>query len=287
VTLLILGSSLALDISSDLTDDVASVSRYKYSDFTSNLQTPISAQQREKFMSHCRRRKAREPVQYILGTWQFFTHTFYCKQPTLIPRPETEELVDYILKISKIHGVRAPRILDVGSGSGVIGITLASFLKGAVVTALDSSPQAVSLSQPNAVKILGTGNLYTCRAKSFQEFVADCKNDQALAQFDLVVSNPPYIPSKDVDFLQDEVRLFEDRRALDGGTVGLDLIHQLVSEVPSLLLREGGSCNEMWLEVDPSHPAIIKNMVDSNVVPWGGAEVFKDLNGLDRFVRLV
>jgi release factor glutamine methyltransferase len=261
--------------------------RYKYSDFIGSQQKHLSTNQLQLFESYCGRRLQREPVQYILGDWDFFGNTFICRAPTLIPRPETEELIENILQSTKLSDIRKPNILDVGCGSGVIGITLAAQLPEATVTAIDLSSEAVALSVLNVRGILGDAELqrYKCLHQSFDEFVNHCRKIGEWPEFDLIVSNPPYIPSIQIPGLQQEILGFEDMRALDGGPDGMDIIRQLLQR-SSDLFRANGKCNEMWLEVDPSHPEQIRDMCRSPDSKFAYLSGITDLNGLNRFARL-
>lgn len=230
----------------------------RYSDFQRNLNRLVTREEAKVFEDFCTKRAGHVPVQYIIGNWDFYGMTFLCKPPILIPRPETEELVEKVL--DAVHGLRSlPKIsiLDVGAGSGVIGITLAAHLPNAQVVALDVNPQAVALANENADRLLPAGDRarYSCVHTSFQDYAVHRRS--LPEKFDLIVSNPPYIPAGDMPTLQEEVRRYEDHVALNGGPDGLEIIHQLIASAPDLL-SEGGT-KQLWMETDPSHPPLLED----------------------------
>lgn len=268
---------------------------YKLSDFCSNLDRKLTNQELKIFKAHLAKRLDRTPVQYIIGNWDFHGLQFLCEPPVLIPRPETEELVDYVIASRILQDIPA-RILDVGAGSGVIGITLLTKLPGSSCMSIDINPTAVSLANANAAIILGSdhSHRYQCINSSFVNFV-----ESTAERFDIVVSNPPYIPTADIAGLEPEVRIFEDSQALDGGSDGLDIIRELIMK-SSVLLRSDGP-RELWMEVSDTHPALLEELLISSstgAVFSGGAEEFAvltesltlesitDIFGNPRFVRL-
>jgi release factor glutamine methyltransferase len=207
---------------------------FKFSDFQRSQQTRLTQRQLLNFDSYIERRAGREPVQYIVGNWDFYGHNFACKSPILIPRPETEELVELVLNESPLRQLESAHILDIGTGTGAIGISLLHALRRARCTAIDINPDAVALARENSRAILGISqdHRFVTNCSSFAEFIAQKENH---AQFDIIVSNPPYIPISDLSTLEPEVIQFEDRRALDGGHDGLQLIVDIIQHAPSLL----------------------------------------------------
>ena len=178
-------------------------------------------------------------------------------------RPETEELVDLVLDW---WGNDAATFADVGCGSGCLGLALLNKLpEGSSCTAIDISEEAVSLSTRNAEK-LGLSSVYDASRRSASELAG---------AFDFIVSNPPYIPSRDLQGLDAEVVDFEDPRALDGGADGLVVARQLLERAP-LVLR--GDRRSVWLELDETGPALLK--------PSFACESFVDLAGKERFARV-
>jgi len=174
-----------------------------------------------------KRRGAREPLQHILGTAEFHGRTFACDKRALIPRPETEQLVEIALEMVK--GKTSPKILDVGTGSGVIAITLALELTATEVHAIDFSTDALVLAAENTARHGLADRVRFHQADLFPS--GDTK-------FDLIVANLPYIPAAEIAALSPEVR-HDPLAALDGGPDGLDLIRRLIDTAPERLTPGG------------------------------------------------
>ena len=193
------------------------------------LQTPLSPDIQSAVEEALGRRLRREPLQHITGSTGFYGRDFAVDHRVLIPRPETEILVERV--ISHFSGVQRPlRLLDVGTGSGIIAITLACELSHASVDAVDISLEAIGVAQTNT------------RLHRVEDRVNLVHADLGTAfgrAYDSVVANLPYIPTRDWAYLQPEVRLWEPARALDGGTDGLALVRRLCTQAPSLLLPGG------------------------------------------------
>jgi release factor glutamine methyltransferase len=306
---------------------------YKRSDFERNLDKQLTALEVAEYTKMCEQRMRHTPVQYIIGNWDFYGMTLTCRPPILIPRPETEELVENILNTGILQKLKAPRILDVGAGTGAVGLALATQLPNAFCCAIDINAEAVQLATENAKSILGSkhSDRYQCVHADFRSFVSafaeHCKSTankgtasedggaRMYQPFDVIVSNPPYIPRARISTLQPEIRDFENPRALDGGLDGLDIVRDLVYLAPTLLGSNSveNAGREMWLEVSEEHPAMIEEWMRTSygadkekfLRDWqsahggagGSAEVFsgreasfvsglKDLGGNPRFVRL-
>jgi release factor glutamine methyltransferase len=170
-----------------------------------------------------------EPVQYVLGETEFFGLPFAVSPAVLIPRPETELLVETAAEWLRERGGRGLRILDVGTGSGCIAITLAKLFPASEITALDISPAALEVAEGNARR-----NGVAVRFLESDLFSA-VKGET----FDLVASNPPYIASAECGTLSPTVRDFEPRLALDGGKDGLAVVSRLAAEVRQILRLPG------------------------------------------------
>jgi release factor glutamine methyltransferase len=183
------------------------------------------------FQSAIARRAAREPVAYITGAREFYGRPFRITPDVLIPRPETEIVVDETLGIlaGRPRG-SSPRIADVGTGSGCLAVTLALEVPGAHVIAIDVSEPALRVAHDNAVAL---------GAAECLEFWRGAYLPRGLPPFDLIVSNPPYVAEADRDSLPLEVRDFEPPRALYGGPDGLDVIRGLVHEAAATLNHGG------------------------------------------------
>ena len=254
------------------------------------LSRPLDAHERDAFEAMCSRRLARVPVQYILGDWDFHELTLRLEPPILIPRPETEELVQHVLGALRDSAeaaagsetlARQQHVLDVGCGSGAIGLALLHQLRGARCTAVDVSAQAAALAARNAEE-LGLAARYAVHCAPVDQFAAEIR----APAFDLLVANPPYIPEADMAALAPEVARYEDRRALCGGADGLDIVRQIVAAAP-LLLRPDGT-RAIWLEVDPSHPAALERWLVSEAPELRVrlCRTLRDAGGLERFCEL-
>ncbi|MEX1111801.1 MAG: peptide chain release factor N(5)-glutamine methyltransferase [Chthoniobacterales bacterium] len=174
-----------------------------------------------------KRRGAREPLQHALGTAEFHGRTFTCDKRGLVPRPETEQLVELALEMTKDKPAAA--ILDIGTGSGVIALTVALELPAAAIHATDLSPAALALAAENAER------------HSLNERITFHQADllpPGDTRFDLIIANLPYIPADEIASLSPEVR-HDPTSALDGGPDGLDLIRRLIDTAPDRLTPRG------------------------------------------------
>ena len=222
----------------------------------------------DQFREVVERRATGEPLQYITGTQDFFGREFRVTPDVLIPRPETELLVEAALEVNN------PRTLicDVGTGSGCIALTLLCELDHARAVALDKSPAALKIAKFNAQK-LGVTN----RA----EFVvSDCFDSLDQHEFDLIVSNPPYVSVGVLEGLQREVRDHEPLIALSPGADGLRIIRRLVHESPKFLKQNG----HLIMEIGFDQGEAVQKLVDNEV--WELLEVRPDLQCIPRIVLL-
>jgi release factor glutamine methyltransferase len=174
---------------------------------------------------------AGEPVQYVVGRWEFRGHPLIADRRALIPRPETEQLVQLVLDDRALWQSPTPRIVDIGTGSGCIAVSLAKERPQGRYLATDVSPDALALAKENAV-LNGVGDRIAFAPGELSDLLDP-------ATVDAIVSNPPYIPSAVVDGLAPTVRDFEPRVALDGGEDGMDILRQIAEEA-TLALRNGG-----------------------------------------------
>jgi release factor glutamine methyltransferase len=186
-----------------------------------NFDRPLNEAELALYRAMVVRRARREPLQYILGTQEFLGLDFEVNPAVLIPRHDTETLVLEGIKRCRCDG----KILDIGVGSGCIGVALAKNLPGATVCGVDFSESALELTSRNAEKHGVIVNL--APGSLFEPYEGEL--------FDLIVSNPPYIPSAEIASLQPEVRDFEPRAALDGGEDGLDIYRTVIPAAPDHL----------------------------------------------------
>jgi len=222
------------------------------------------------FWTWIKERGKRVPLAYILGKQPFLGLDIEVNRDSLIPRPETEELVLECERLVKALKAPAPKILEIGTGTGCIAIALAQLLPAATVFATDVSDKALALAQKNALAHHVTNRVRFVREDLFSD-------KQGLRGWaDLLVSNPPYIPTKDLDKLDPEVKS-EPTLALDGGKDGLDAIRAIVSAAPKLL-KPGGY---LALEIEHRQGAAVAKLLGA--AGFQGAHVKKDAQGRDRF----
>lgn len=229
----------------------------------------------------CDCRVSRMPVQYILKEWEFRDLLLKMQVPVFIPRPETEELVELITQ--QLDPEKNLKILEIGCGSGCISLSLLRSLPYVTnIVAIDQSKTACELTRENAQR-LGLSE----RLKVFKHKLESDELPEEIAMygpFDVIVSNPPYVPSKDILKLEPEIYLYEDIRALEGGPEGLDLVKILMS-LSAKFLRPAGN---LWLEVDPRHPEIIKKIIENNHDEWKLKFIssYNDIFKKERFVEI-
>ena len=213
---------------------------------------------------------AGEPLQYVLGAWDFFGREFLLSPDTLIPRPETEGLAELALAALRRSPRERPFALDVGTGSGAIAVTLAAEVPAARVAAVDISPGALRMARGNAAR----------HGVADRVLPLCCDLLSALKcadRFDVVVSNPPYVAEGEWPFLPPGVREHEPAGALLAGRDGMSILRPLVAGAAALL-RPGG---ELWCEIGASQGEAASSLPCGSLRPAG---VFPDLAGRDRYV---
>jgi release factor glutamine methyltransferase len=210
------------------------------------------------------------PVAYLVGFKEFYNLRFQVTPAVLIPRPETELLVLEAIRLAK--PLTTPRIVDVGTGSGAIALTLAKHLPHAQVSAIDLSPEALAVAQQNAQQL----NLATRVTFHHGDLLAPVKNKQ----FDLIVSNPPYIVTDVISKLAPTVARFEPRLALDGGPSGTEVISRLIKETKSHLMPDGYLLLEIGADQGKTVPALINECGG-----YATIAVLPDHAGLPRVVK--
>ena len=192
-----------------------------------NLEQNINKRALTDFNKYLIRRSKREPIAYLLGEKEFWSKKFFVNKDTLIPRPETELLVNKLVSIFKKKKIT---ILDIGTGTGCIIISLLSELKNSTGTAIDISSKAIMVAKKNAYKFKLSDRI---------KFLNKPFKDLYGKQFDLIVSNPPYIKRMEIKNLSDDIKKFEPRMALDGGNDGLDLIKKVIYKSKEILKING------------------------------------------------
>ena len=215
------------------------------------------------------RRLAGEPISRIVGEQEFWGLKFVLSQATLVPRPETEQLVEEAL--ARLAGLRAPRIVDLGTGSGAIIVSILEALPRAHGLATDISEAALATARQNAERHGVAGRL-DFRQGHWWQAVPHTE------LFDLIVSNPPYIATAAIADLAPEVRVFDPKAALDGGWDGLEAYRAIASQAARRLVPKG----HMLLEIGYNQAEAVSRVFHR--AGFGRVEILKDLAGLDRVV---
>jgi release factor glutamine methyltransferase len=222
----------------------------------------LSEAQARQFDEWIERRSRHEPVQYIVGETEFYGLTLKVTPDVLIPRPETEHLVEAVLR--RLSPGSVARIADVGTGSGAIAIALAHALPRAEVTGLDISVAALEVARQNAVRCEVNGRIRWLKS----DLLAAVRGES----FDAIVSNPPYVA--DAEILEPQVRLYEPREALFAGPTGLEVYRRLIPEAGEAL-RPGGW---LLLEIGQGQRDALRDLL----ADWDGVEFVDDVQGIPR-----
>jgi release factor glutamine methyltransferase len=233
-------------------------------------ETPLTPAQQAVFGTLIARRAAHEPLQYILGHQEFYGLDFRVTPDVLIPRPETEHLVEAVLLwATRFHDERTLRLADIGTGSGAIAIALATHLAGVDLIATDISAAALAIARDNA------------QANSCEDRIQFVQCDLLAGvppeiRFDAIVSNPPYVPSGDAATMQPEVALHEPHTALFAGSEGLDIYRRLIPAARAALLPEG------LLALEIGHGQ--RNALTDLLQGWQDVRFIDDYRGIPRTV---
>jgi release factor glutamine methyltransferase len=225
----------------------------------------LSAQQAEQFESLLKRRLAREPVQYLTGEQEFFGLLFAVSPDVLIPRPETEHLVEAVL--ARFDRDANPRIVDVGTGSGAIAVAIVHALPRSHVMAVDLSLAALEVARRNAERH-GVIDRLTLRQ-------SDLLVEAGSAEFDVVVSNPPYIANGEK--LEPQVADYEPRSALYAGPTGVEVYERLIPQANQVLKPQGW----LMLEIGYGQQTALEDLLGG----WREVSFVPDLQGIPRVVQ--
>lgn len=236
---------------------------FSSSEMISRSNEVLNVEKTIEFWSLVERRLTHEPVHRILGYREFYGRKFLLSDETLIPRPDTETLVETVINLAP------SRVLEIGTGSGAIAVSLAAELKDAEIFATDISVNALETASRNA----SLNDVSDCI-----QFIEADMYEGVSGAFDVIVSNPPYIPSDDISGLQEEVRLFDPLLALDGGADGLDCYRSLFKGAKARLSAQGKVCVEIGIgqEDDVAETALVHGFLDVAVI--------KDLNQINRVI---
>jgi release factor glutamine methyltransferase len=223
------------------------------------------------------RRSTGEPLQYILGQQAFWSSDFKVDPRALIPRPETEILVEQAISIfSQRHFEGPPFLLEIGTGSGAIAISLAKEVKSSFIIATDISREALLLAKENAKREGVLGQIEWVNGNLFDPFCLL----KGRGFFDVILSNPPYISSPEIERLTKEVKDYEPIVALDGGEDGLKFFRNILSQAPFYLKKDG------WLlfEVGQGQSSMVSKLIEEET-HFLKPECVTDLSGIERVVK--
>lgn len=234
-------------------------------------ETSLSPEQVERFTQWVRRRARREPLAYLVGQRAFYDLTLEVTPEVLIPRPETEHLVEAALAWAKGQD-RPLRIIDVGTGSGALAVAVARHLPTARVWAVDLSPQALQVAQRNVLRY------------GLADRIALIQGDLLTAfkgPFDLILANLPYVSTEELPTLAPEIALYEPRLALDGGRQGVEVILRLLASLPWALAVPGLAL----FEIDPRQAAPLKAEA-ADLLPEAEIRLLQDYAGRERVLYI-
>lgn len=235
-----------------------------------NLNKELTEEQEIKFIGFAKERLNGKPIAYIVENREFMGLDFFVKEGVLIPRPDTETLVEEIIEICK--GKKDVSILDIGTGSGAITVSLAKYIENSKVMSFDVSEIALEIAKKNAII-----NEVDEKIKYINSDLFTAISDSNI-KFDIIVSNPPYIKKQDIETLHTQVKDYEPYNALEGGEDGLDFYRKITEQGKKYLNR----CGILAYEVGHNQAEDVINIMKSN----GYKKIYtkKDIQGIDRVV---
>jgi len=231
---------------------------------------PLSGSQLSTLRGWVKRRSKSEPLQYITGSCEFYGREFFVDKRVLIPRPETERLIDEAIK--SIKDVRSPNILDIGTGSGCIAITLAKEIENSIVTGIDKSIMSLQVSKKNSAEL---------NVENVTFFEMDILNQYPKEKFDLIISNPPYIPKGEIPDLMKDVKDFEPEIALTDFDDGLTFYKRISEIIPHILKGDSSCILELGLG---NHPRKVVSIFKES--GYSNMEIYDDYNGDKRVLSI-
>lgn len=232
---------------------------------------PLNERELDQYRQLVYKRARNYPVAYLLGKKEFMSLDFTVNEDVLIPRPETEELVENLIEYCKSRNLTEPNIVDVGTGSGAIAVSLAYYIKGARILAIDISPGALEIARENINRYNLEDRVKVMEGDLLTPLIWLNKDN-----VDIVVSNPPYIDDEGMAGLSREVKK-EPELALYGGVDGLDYYRRLIPQGLKVLKDDG----LMALEIGYNQAAAVRELFGSS---WRQVEIKKDYSGHDRMV---
>lgn len=239
-----------------------------------NLYAPISKKKTEKFENAIIRLKDQEPIQYILGSTEFYSLPFKVTESTLIPRPETEELVQWILNVSATKNEKLS-ILDIGTGTGCIAITLAKHLPNATVSAVDVSRKALTVAKTNA-------KLNKVDVELIELDILNSSSEFENVQFDIIVSNPPYVRALEKSQMSDNVLRHEPGLALYVSDDDPLIFYKTIAEFATVHLKNNG---RLFFEINQYLGTEVVSLLET--FDFQEVELKKDIFGNDRMVAAI
>jgi release factor glutamine methyltransferase len=253
---------------------LADVLNMTKTEFYLKIETALKLEDERRFWKRLQRRAQREPLAYITGRKEFWSLNFVVTPDVLIPRPETELLVEVALDYLKAITTNGPsNILDLGTGSGAVAVSVAKERLEANIWAVDNSVSALEIARVNGDRHVEAGRIKFLQGDLFEPVRAQ------KSKFDLLVSNPPYIRTGDLSTLLPDVRDWEPRAALDGGVDGMDYYRRIVGEAHHFLAPAGA----IVLEISPELRQAVVELVTC-CGRYQRVSVHADLSGKDRVI---
>lgn len=235
-----------------------------------NINKEVSKEQEEEFLKMIEDRKKGRPIAYILNHREFMGLDFYVEEGVLIPRPDTEVLVEEVIELSKNRDNVS--ILDIGTGSGAITVSLAKYIKSAKLYSFDVSDKALKIGKKNAINNEVDNKISFIKSDLFKSI------EGKSIKFDIIVSNPPYIRKRDMESLHTQVKDYEPHLALEGGEDGLDFYRKITKQSINYLNKDGVLAFEVGHDQAKDVSCIMKENGYKNIY------TLKDLQGIQRVV---
>ncbi len=248
---------------------LADILHCKRLDLYLSFDKPLSENELNLYRESIKQRAMRIPLQYILGYVEFFGLKINVNQNVLIPRPETELLVEKI--INDFKSIKNLRILDIGSGSGNISLSLAKNLENSFVTGIDISDKAIEVAIDNAIK----NSVANVEFKLLDIMTEEIFNQ---GKFDLIVSNPPYVSKNDYQTLEPELKVHEPRVALTDNADGLTFYNRIITIAKNILKQQG----YLYFEIGKDQHEIIYGLM--NQQNFNNIKIQKDYSGIERMI---
>lgn len=237
-----------------------------------NFDYPLTDQEISQYREMIKKRARHIPVAYIIGHKEFMSLNFYVNKKVLLPRPETEILVEYLIDYFQEKDMETVNIVEIGTGSGAIMVSLGYYLDSARILGIEIDEGALEVTRKNIQKFSLTDRLKVTKGDLLKPLIK-----RGISNVDLVVSNPPYISEEEMDKLPPEVKK-EPEKALYGGREGLDIYKDLIPQARGVLKNSG----MLALEIGYQQAEAVKNILEEN--NFKDIDVRKDYADKDRFI---